>query len=111
MKIWGNFVTQGDPSISPAFAAGSSSSNNTAATDAATQWPAFTIAEPYQLNLNQTGGELAYGADSIGSPVNTTYFTQPELMNNFTLANAYTWEQGRGARCDFWRSVAKIVPA
>ncbi|KNG50858.1 carboxylesterase type b [Stemphylium lycopersici] len=110
MKIWGNFVTKGDPSISPSFAAGSSS-NDTAATNAATEWPAFTIAEPYQLDLNQTGGELAYGADSIGSPVNTTYFTQPGLMNDFTSANAYTWEQGRGARCDFWRSVAKIIPA
>lgn len=31
-------------------------------------------------------------------------------MNDFSLVNAYTWEGGRGVRCDFWRSMAGIVP-
>ena len=60
---------------------------------------------------NQTGGEIAIGSLNVNSPVNTTYFTGPGLMNNFTLVNAYTWEDGRGMRCDFWRSVADIIPA
>jgi carboxylesterase type B len=111
MNIWGNFVTQGNPSISASVAAGSSSSNTTTNTIAATQWPAFSVAEPYQLDLNQTGGVMAVGSSEIGSPVNTTYFTGPGLMNNFTLVDAYTWEAGRGMRCDFWRSVADIIPA
>ncbi|KAI4632095.1 uncharacterized protein J4E87_001566 [Alternaria ethzedia] len=109
MNIWGNFITEGTPSISAYVAAGSSgSSNGSVATNDATQWPAFTIAEPYQLDLNQTGGELAL---MVSSPVNLTYLTEPGLMNSFTLVNAYTWEAGRGMRCDFWRSVADIIPA
>jgi hypothetical protein len=59
------------------------------------------------MNLNQTGGTLV----PQNSTVANTYLTGPSLMNNFTLANAYTWEAGRGARCDFWRSVAPIIPA
>jgi hypothetical protein len=54
---------------------------------------------------------MAIGSLNVNSPVNTTYFTGPGLMNNFTLVNAYTWEDGRGMRCDFWRSVADIIPA
>jgi carboxylesterase type B len=112
MNIWGNFITKGNPSISASVAAGSSTSSNaTMATNDATQWPAFTIAEPYQLDLNQTGGELAFGSQIVGSQVNTTYLAEPGLMNSFTLVNAYTWEDGRGVRCDFWRSVADIIPA
>jgi len=105
MRIWGNFVTSSDPSISNTFAIGSSS-NSSASVDAASSWPVFSNSAPYQLNLNQTGGTLI--------PQNSTvqaYLTGSSLMNNFTLANAYTWEAGRGARCDFWRSVASIIPA
>ncbi|KAL5117487.1 hypothetical protein ACEQ8H_004652 [Pleosporales sp. CAS-2024a] len=105
MKIWGNFVTTSDPSISDALARGSSS-NSSASKNAASNWPVFSNSAPYQLDLNQTGGTLI--------PANSTtaaYLTGPSLRNNFTLANAYTWEAGRGARCDFWRSVAPLVPA
>jgi carboxylesterase type B len=109
MSIWGNFVTQSDPSISSSVAAGSFS-NTTASTNDATQWPAFSVAESYQLDLNQTGGTPEIGGMEVLSPVNTTYFTGPGRMNSFSLANAYTWEDGRGERCDFWRSVAKLVP-
>ena len=109
MMIWGNFITQENPSISSAVAAGSSA-NTTAGDNAATRWPAFSISEPYQLNLNQTGGTPAVGTMGVYSPVNTTFFVGPGLMNSFSLANAYTWEDGRGVRCDFWRSVADDVP-
>lgn len=108
MQIWGNFVTQSNPSISASVAAGSSS-NGTVASNAATQWPAFTVENPYQVDLNQTGGQPAVSASLF--PVNTTYFMEPGLVNNFTLGDAYTWEDGRGVRCDFWRSVADIIPA
>jgi hypothetical protein len=112
MNIWANFVTQGNPSIPDSVAFGSSTtSNTTSGTNAAAQWPAFSIAAPFQLDLNQTGGEPAVGSLDVGSPVNTTYFTGPGLANNFTLVDAYTWEAGRGMRCDFWRSVADIIPA
>ena len=34
----------------------------------------------------------------------------PGLSNDIGLVNAYTWEGGRGYKCDFSRSVGSIVP-
>ncbi|KAH4935915.1 carboxylic ester hydrolase [Parastagonospora nodorum] len=104
MKIWGNYVTKSDPSISNEFANGSS--NSSASANAASSWPVFSNATPYQLNLNQTGGTLVPQTETTQA-----YLTGPTLKNDFSLANAYTWEAGRGARCDFWRGVAPMVPA
>ena len=42
--------------------------------------------------------------------MNVTEYMGPGLRNNFSLANAYTWEGGRGVRCDFWRAMGVIVP-
>lgn len=78
-----------------------------------TDWPAFAIYAPYQIDLNQTGGqlfELEAGTYELLPNDNTTIYIGPGLMNNFSLVNAYTWEAGRGYRCDFWRSVAALVP-
>jgi carboxylesterase type B len=105
LEIWGNYVTTSNPSISNTFANGNSSSN--ASTNAASTWPEFSNASPYQLNLNQTGGTLI----TENATVTTEYLTGDSLRNNFTLANAYTWESGRGSRCDFWRSVGVKIPA
>lgn len=108
--MWGNFVTTDNPSLSAAIANGSASSDPLAA-NAATDWPPFTIYAPYQLNVNQSGGTLYELPPFVLLPLeNTTVYVEPGLRNNFTLSNAYTWEAGRGYRCDFWRSVAAIVP-
>lgn len=113
MTIWGNFITGDNPSISSATAAGSS--NNTNNNEAITDWPAYTNAAPYQINqinLNQTGGEefsntaFAFG----GQAVNATEYRGTGLRNDFSLVNTWTWEGGRGARCDFWRSMRVLVP-
>lgn len=110
VELWGNFVTQQNPSIPGEFVVGSST-NVSSKSNLASMWPAYSIAEPYQLDLNQTGGTESIGASSIGSPVNTTYLSGSGRRNDFTLVNAYTWEDGRGTRCDFWRSIAPIIPA
>ena len=47
------------------------------------------------------------GALAVG---NVTVMVGPTLRNDISLVNAYTWEGGRGYRCDFWRSVGPIVP-
>ena len=104
-QIWGNFITTGNPSISNAVANGANSSSST--TNAASNWPPYTIYAPYQIVLNETGGtqiEVPFGTENI------TEFGEPGLKNNFTLVNAYTWEAGRGIRCDFWRAMGSIVP-
>ncbi|KAK8196504.1 hypothetical protein M8818_006669 [Zalaria obscura] len=108
MNIWGNFITGSNPSISAQIANGVSS-NDSSAANPATDWPAFAIYAPYQLNLNQTGG-VEFSTQLFAGVPNVTEYMGPGLMNNFTLANAYTWEAGRGYRCDFWRSVAALVP-
>ncbi|KAL8709781.1 MAG: hypothetical protein Q9220_005567 [cf. Caloplaca sp. 1 TL-2023] len=126
MTIWGNFITTNNPSISADIALGVNgasalaSNASDASTDplpnqseAAANWPAYTLAAPYQLNLNQSGGVPFEGAAYPGptSPGgNITQFSDPGKRNDFTLVNAYTWEGGRGMRCDFWRSIARIVP-
>ena len=106
MNIWGNFITGDNPSISAEIANGADS---TSTSSPATEFPVFSIAQPYQLNLNQTGG-TAYSTQLLPGTPNITQYQEPGLMNAFDIVNAYTWEGGRGTRCDFWRSVASVVP-
>lgn len=61
------------------------------------------------MNLNVSGGTpFAFNLSYIQA--NLTEYEEPGLLNNFTLVNAYTWEAGRGYRCDMWRSLGAIVP-
>ena len=106
MAIWVNFITQSNPSISAEIANG----DNSTATNPATDWPAWSIAQPYQLNLNESGGTPFQAATLASDVPNITEFEEPGLRNSFELVDAYTWEGGRGVRCDFWRSVGAIVP-
>jgi carboxylesterase type B len=103
-KIWGNFVRTGNPSIDEEIAIGASS-NGTGKTGLK-EWPAFTLDNPTMANLNQTGGEpyTYYGV------FNVTMFRGPGLRNDLSLVDGYAWEGGRGGRCDFWRSIADLVP-
>ncbi|KAH6628963.1 acetylcholinesterase precursor [Boeremia exigua] len=112
MNIWGNFVTRENPSITDSLFTGSSNSSTRLGADPSIQWPLFSASTSYQqLNLNQTGGVPTVGSFEVSSPVNTTYLVGPGLQNNFGFVDAYTWEDGRGARCEFWRSTAKLIPA
>lgn len=66
-----------------------------------------TLANP--LAHHFLGGTLISYDTGIGDR-NSSIYVEPGLKNNFTLVNAYTWEGGRGYRCDFWRSVGAVVP-
>lgn len=108
MTIWGNFITQNDPSIPASIANGVNGTGTNGL--AATQFPPWNLRNPLQLNLNETGGR-AYSSMSFNAEApNITQFEEPGLMNDFSAVDAYSWEGGRGVRCDFWRSVASIVP-
>ncbi|KAF2269658.1 alpha/beta-hydrolase [Lojkania enalia] len=90
-RIWGNFVKTSNPSISSDIARGAGANASARSTD-----------------LNETGGEPfritgPYGGEAI-------QYGGEGLRNDLGLVNAYTWEGGMGVRCDFWRSVAAIVP-
>lgn len=112
-QIWGNFIINNNPSIPQSVAIGtvngSANATISATSNPATDWPPFSIYNPYQIDLNQTGSSLisvpipAYG-------VNVTEQSGIGAVNNFRLVNAYTWEGGRGVRCDFWRSMGSKVP-
>lgn len=88
-KIWGNFITTSDPSISNAVANGLSTGNMS--TNGASSFPPYEIYAPYQLNLNTT----------CPSPTvirGITYCNGSTAINEIELVNAYTWEGGRGVR-------------
>ncbi|KAK0255160.1 hypothetical protein LTS09_009916 [Friedmanniomyces endolithicus] len=97
-KIWGNFVTSSNPSISNALANGLSRGN--VSVNAASAWPPYTIYAPEQLDLNTTCPVQTATGSCAG----------PSAVNDFRLVNAYTWEGGRGTRCDFWKSMGDLVP-
>ncbi|PKS12631.1 hypothetical protein jhhlp_000839 [Lomentospora prolificans] len=107
-RIWGNFITGGNPSIPNTIANGASAANPAAANDASA-WPAWTTSNPQLLNLNQTGGVAYDFANSWGTTV--TQFAGPGQLNAIQASNADSWEGGRGARCDFWLSLAPSIPA
>ncbi|KAF2729424.1 carboxylesterase type B [Polyplosphaeria fusca] len=102
-RIWGNFVRTGDPSISAEVAAGAASNGTGAPGWGA--WPPFTLYEPRMANLNQTGGVL-YVDERVGVPA----YKEPGLRNKLRFVDGYQWEGGRGVRCDFWKSVWRLVP-
>ncbi|KAJ0377608.1 hypothetical protein COL26b_004078 [Colletotrichum chrysophilum] len=107
-KIWGNFITKNDPSISNEEANGASSADS-AAKNGASEWPAWIETEPKQLNLNQTGGVPYQFTTQWG--VTVTQFQASGQVNAIAVVPADSWEGGRGSRCDFWKTLAPSIPA
>ena len=106
--IWGNFITGSDPSISQALVNGANSMGESSFSGV---FPEFSIAEAYQVNLNETGGMLeSFMAIAGVANGNASVYVGAGLANAFNVVDAYSWEGGRGARCDFWRSVGELVP-
>lgn len=102
-RIWGNFIKTGNPSGTSILDAFLGLDN----------WPKYSLSSPDMFNLDQTGGT----PEVINKTVNTAlkdidaaWSVGPGLQNDFSVVNANAWEGGRGARCDFWRSVAARVP-
>jgi hypothetical protein len=102
-----SFIVTGTPNTASVY-------NTTVPADTASfmaSWPAYDTQNQTQANLNQTGGTLTTTTDPrdpFSYPVNM--YVNPGLEAAFNLVNAYTWEGGRGQRCDFWKSVGTRVP-
>ncbi|KAH6629131.1 carboxylesterase type B [Boeremia exigua] len=98
-RLWGAFVTSGSPALS--------------ANGELEGWGAFTYGDPVMANWNQSGGVLG-PADTVLIPalegLNATWSVEPGLETDFSVVDGNAWEGGRGARCEFWRSVAARVP-
>lgn len=74
-------------------------------------WPSWTPNNRVQANLNQTGGTHTTGTDSYDPykyVINT--YVDPGLVPEFSMVDGYSWEGGRGRRCDFWKSIGAAVP-
>lgn len=102
-----SFIVSGTPTNASSY----TSAVPTDTADFLASWPVWTSDNPLQASLNQSGGVLANGTD-IPDPYDIVILTyvEPGLAPNFTVVNAYDWEGGRGARCDFWKSIGSIVP-
>ncbi|KAH9882826.1 hypothetical protein J1614_000192 [Plenodomus biglobosus] len=114
-KVWGNFVTAGSPVISVEDAKGgvANSSVPAPAADGGSgqdmiQWPLWDQTSPVLLNLNATGGVATFVEPTDNLKYNL--YSDPGVSNQISLADANTWEGGRGQRCDFWKEFAAKVP-
>lgn len=101
---FGNFVVHSNPSISNLEANGVSTGNSSS--NPASAWPPYSFAAPNMMDLNTT----------CPDPIVPSGFGQAagpacESGNNtIRLVNGWTWEGGRGARCDMWKSLGELVP-
>ncbi|KAI1801124.1 alpha/beta-hydrolase [Daldinia bambusicola] len=108
-KIYGNFIINNTPVISVEDAtAGESNATVPIGSDGNIQWPEFDLEGRIQMNLNTTGGTVT---DTAIPPYLNFYIRDgPGIVNTLNLSDSYTWEGGRGRRCDFWRDVSARVP-
>ena len=108
-RIWGNFVTTNTPVISVADAKGGVANSTVPPPNGSDiTWPQWRDSQPVLLNLNATGG-----VPTLVKPTDDLFYnvySDPGVRNQIQLADARTWEGGRGKRCDFWKSVAADVP-
>lgn len=107
-KIWGNFIVSGSPVISMADATAGFSNATAPADGDNIDWPAYTLSEPFQMDLNTTGGDVTL--KTITADLSYYIRNGSGIVNTFRLVNATSWEGGRGERCSFWRDVAPRVP-
>ncbi|KAI1306169.1 carboxylesterase [Xylaria venustula] len=113
-QIWGNFVVRGDPTLSTLQTSAAGQGNITAASHA--NWPEWggRPGRDFLLNLNMTGGIPVTVATQVGqSVVNLTSYvpsdgsSYPELEAEFKLVPGWSWEGGRGKRCQLWVELSK----
>jgi hypothetical protein len=66
-EIWGNFITEDNPSIMAAIPNGASSSSFQQMSPASA-WSVFNMYAPYQINLNETRGVPFSATNGAGNP-------------------------------------------
>jgi carboxylesterase type B len=106
-RIWGNFIRTGNPSIAAPIANGAAAPNPSAP-HPASNWPAWSDAQPKFVNLNITGGTPYQAPTLYGTFV--TQYAQPGLQNAISVVSASNWEGGRLSRCNVYKSLAPSIP-
>ncbi|KAL9103826.1 MAG: hypothetical protein Q9187_008965, partial [Circinaria calcarea] len=77
ITIWGNFIIHNNPSIL-SFIVNGPSSNDTITPNPASTWPRYSNTSPYQINLNETGGQ-SYSTVDVPLVGYTTEYRDPGL--------------------------------
>ncbi|KAF7888949.1 hypothetical protein EAF00_009249 [Botryotinia globosa] len=120
-KIWGRFIIHNDPTLPSdvitsitTLGNGTQTGDNITAAGAGVwpQWQTDGYSTYQMLKLNMTGGqpkEVAW-TTADGLSLNVTENTGSGLEADLAIVNAYDWEGGRGARCDFWADIGSEVP-
>lgn len=108
-KIWGNFIVFDDPTISVEDAKGGAS-NSTVPDDGSgdVEWPVWEEGGEMLLNLNTTGGTPTW--TNVTEDLRYQVYVDPGVANVVEVVDAYEWEGGRGARCEWWLEMAEKVP-
>lgn len=111
-RMLGNFVINDTPVVTVEEAKGGYANasvppSSSAGHDANMDWPEYTVEKRWQMDLNTTGGttSLVTVTDDLAYSVRTG----AGMVNSFRVVDGTSWEGGRGARCDFWKSVADKI--
>lgn len=123
-QIWGRFIMYDDPTLPSSaiknittYPNGTSTGDDIVAAQTG-KWPVWEGGSrdggnAYRmLNLNMTGGhatEIKWSSAG-GQSFNVTQYAGPGLIAKFDIVDAWTWEGGRGKRCEFWADVGEFVP-
>lgn len=120
---WGRFIIYNDPTLPAEIVRSLTTASNGSSTgdelyDMGTgAWPIWSGASEgdggyKMLNINMTGGspEVLSSTFSDGSVVNVTQMIGPGLQARFQVVDAWSWEGGRGQRCELWKDLGDSVP-
>lgn len=118
---WGRFIIHSDPTLPDDIVESLTMSANGTTTEddlwaiATGNWPEWSTegADAYQmLNINTTGGvpKIISWTPVDGTAINVTQMIDPGLEGRFRVVDAWSWEGGRGERCDLWRTLGASVP-
>ncbi|KAI1408326.1 alpha/beta-hydrolase [Hypoxylon sp. FL1857] len=114
-QIWGNFIVRGDPTLNKLQT--STPGNGSIRAAGTGTWPQWK-GEPgcdWMLNLNMTGGTpITTPVTLNGSTIPVTSYvagngTSPPLKAEFRVAEASSWEGGRGERCQLWADLGPWI--
>lgn len=116
---WGRFIINNDPTVPPSLIEeltiaenGTHTGDNLSAI-ATGNWAQWSDdCRRHMLNINMTGGvpDIIDWTPVVGNIVNVTQMIGPGLEARFRMVDAWSWEGGRGERCEFWKNFGSSVP-
>lgn len=115
---WGRFIINDNPTLPQSLikqltttANGTRTADNLSAI-ATGNWPQWSAGTQRMLNINMTGGvpDMISWTPLVGKTVNVTQMIGPGLEARFRTVDAWSWEGGRGARCELWKKLGSSVP-